>query len=247
MRTLWNTLSFLAVINLLGLTLFTAWLWQSGRLNADRLRSVRDLLAPTVAEAAAAEAAALEQAQAEAQEAQEVARRENPPLASARQIAYLDQDAELAAHSRRRLEASKEQLLEQLDRTMAQLDAKEQELAALRAEWDASTRTERERNSDVQFQKTVKLYESLDSKQAKGMLLDLVEAGNMDQAVAYLNAMSTRPATKIISELSSDVERPLATELLERLRTFGTLAEAEVISDDERIASQSANDTPPQH
>ena len=64
MRTIWNVLSFMAVVNMLALAGLGIWLWQSGRLSAERARSVKELfvLNLTDAEAAAAAAEAAEQA-----------------------------------------------------------------------------------------------------------------------------------------------------------------------------------------
>jgi len=39
MRTVWNIISFLAVVHLLAVALFIGWLWQSQRLSAERRTS----------------------------------------------------------------------------------------------------------------------------------------------------------------------------------------------------------------
>ena len=50
MKTLWNVLAFMAVVNLLAMAGFVGWLWQSQRLSVDRLEQVRELLKLTIPE-----------------------------------------------------------------------------------------------------------------------------------------------------------------------------------------------------
>ena len=51
MRTFWNAISFLAVVNMLALLLAVGWLGYSGRIDRSRIEAVRDLFTPTVAAA----------------------------------------------------------------------------------------------------------------------------------------------------------------------------------------------------
>ena len=48
MRTLWNAISFLAVVNMLALVLVIGWLGYSDRLDRSRIEAVRDLFMPTI-------------------------------------------------------------------------------------------------------------------------------------------------------------------------------------------------------
>ena len=45
MKTLWNIVSFLAVVHLLALVMFVGWLWKSGRLDGARIDELREMLA----------------------------------------------------------------------------------------------------------------------------------------------------------------------------------------------------------
>ncbi|MDY7109688.1 MAG: hypothetical protein SYC29_13720 [Planctomycetota bacterium] len=235
MKSLWNVISFIAVVNLLGVLLFVAWLAQSGRLNVDRINAVREVLAPTIAaeEAAAeeaAEAAAREQAEAAAR-----AREENPPLPSTAQVqqASLTRDQTEAALARVGEETAR--LRGQLDARAAELDRREQTFRTARAAWLASIEAEKERRTDEQFLQTVRQYESAPAKVAKAWILELVDDGEKDQVVAYLDAMNARAASKILREFKTAEEAALATELLEKLRTFGLEAV---------LAEESGNDQP---
>ena len=91
---------------------------------------------------------------------------------------------------------------------------------------------------DGQFAKVVRQLESVPPKQAKQIMLNLIGTGRADQAVAYLDAMSARPAAKLLREFKTDRETELATELLEQLRTFGVEAEvAELPGDDDSLST----------
>ena len=221
MRTLWQAVSFLAIVNLLALALLAGWLYGSGRLNRERVLAIRETLAPTIeeaqaaAEAAAAEAAAVEQAEAEA------ARRANPPLASEAHLSTVAdyQRANLQAEQRMAEQAA--QLRADLEAQMAQLERERDAFEAERTAWRESIREEHERRSDEQFQKAVKLYESVKPALAKDWLMNLIEDGESGQVVAYLNAMNTRAAKKILEEFKGEADGELAAQLLEDLRTLG--------------------------
>jgi hypothetical protein len=226
MKRLWNMISFLAVVNLLAMAIFAGWMWQSGRLNIDRLRSLRETLMVTSADEASAMQKQDDVADRAQKEAENAARMENPPLPSGVLVRRNDENSMRDAQIVRRLVDEKELLVGQLDLKTQQIEAERAAFEADRAAWQSATADERQRLSDTQFAKVVELYSSIPAKQAKDMLINLVRTDDAGQAVAYLNAMEIRAAAKIIKELKSDVENQLATDLLEQLRTHGLGATA---------------------
>ena len=50
MRTLWNAIAFLAVVNLLALAFAGGWLYRTGRLDRDRIEAVREIFRRPVSE-----------------------------------------------------------------------------------------------------------------------------------------------------------------------------------------------------
>jgi hypothetical protein len=221
MKTLWNIVSFLAVVHLLALVIFVGWLWQTKRLSAERMHQLKDVFAMTEPEAHAAAAKLASEAQAEVQKAADKEQQENPPLDTPTQIAYFSLIKQQEDQSLRRLESEKKALMEQLAASTVLVDSSKQELQQQRTEWDNAIKAERQRKVDEQFLQTVKQYEQLSPKQAKKMLMDLLTDNRSDQAVAYLDAMNPRATSKILKEFKTDSEITLATELLEKLRTFG--------------------------
>ncbi len=238
MKSLWSAMSFLAIAHLLALGLFTGWLWQSDRLNRERIESVRDLFAPTIAEAetrAAAEAEEIDELRRH-QETEE--RRQRLPMSSEMQIQHISHLEEIERRTVRNLENERAHLIRQLDETHARLEARQAEFEAEREAWEAAIEAERTRRTDEQFVKAVQQLESIPPRQGREILKELVRNDRMDQAVAYLNAMNARPASKILEQFRTDDEIRLATELLERLREFGLNAE---LARDDDHADRTAN------
>jgi len=234
MKRLWNAVSFVAVVNLLAMTMFGLWLWQSGRMDVERLRRLKEMLGQTIE--AEQEVAAEQQAQTEAdrQEAAEQARVADPPLPSVAQVRHLNLIDAQSRQAMQRLRDETDQHLARLAMERRQIEREQASLEAEKEAWQEATRAQRQQRTDEQFQKTVKLYESAKPKLAKQWMLNLVDDGEERQVVAYLNAMNSRAAKKILDEFKSEQDGQLATELLERLRTFGLGAGVWEDSSDER-------------
>jgi len=239
MRTLWNLVSILAVTHLLAISMFVGWLWLSGRLDAQRVQTLRELFAQTIEQRQVAEAEQAAQQQAEQREAREQARAEDPPYPSAQQVRLLSRVEEREQQSLRRLQEEKRQLMEQLENVREKLREREEQFAAARRAWDESTKDAQQRKVDEQFAQALEQLELIPPKQAKAVLENLAATGNTKQAVSYIDAMNPRAAAKILREFKAADETQLATKLLERLRTFGTVPQAtEDASDDQPADNQ---------
>lgn len=225
MRMIWSAFSFLAVVHLLALLMFVAWLWSSNRLNAERVQELRALLAPTIEEAQAMAAEREAEAAEEREQWEAEVRRLRPPVSSEVQLRQISRVEELELRSLNRIESERKMLREQFETAMSQLEDRERALEQQRQDWQDTIAEEAARRADEQFAQTVQQYESIPPKQGKGMIVQLVNEGEMKQAVAYLDAMNPRAASKILREFKVGAEIELATRLLEELRTFGVPAE----------------------
>ncbi len=219
MRTLWNVVSFLAVVHLLALVMFVAWLWRSDRLDAARIHEFREILSTTTGNPAQRDRLAAEAAARLRMEQEDEARRRDPPLPSAENVSVQYRTQQAGQLAARHVDDTRQQLQRQIDLTAQQMREQRGELEAQRQALagDAAAAAREEKQ---QMDRAVKLLESLPPKQAKMKLVELVRSNRMDQAVAYLNAMNQRSAGKVLSEFKTDLENPLATELLERIRTL---------------------------
>ena len=109
-----------------------------------------------------------------------------------------------------------------LEKERDDLDEDIEEFIAERDSFNAMRKRIADIEGDEQFQKALTLYQSLQPKDAANTLKELYERGDIEQVVAYLNAMESRKASKIVAQF----EPPVAADLLERLRTRGLVAAA---------------------
>ena len=236
MRPLWTIVSFFAVVHLLAVLLFGAWLWRTDRLSMQRITAARQIFAPSIAEEA-------RQADERDAETRRAAGAEIIParLSSLEQLDVLTAMQDQEQQISQRLRQESEMLARQFEELNAKIEAEREAFEAQRRSWEEATRAERERKADEQFAQAVRQYESLPPKQAKELLSALADAGQRAQAVAYLDAMSARAASRILREFKTPPEIVLATELLEELRSFGLgLLEPESPADDD--AADTAGD-----
>ena len=221
MKTLWNIVSFLAVVHLLALVMFVAWLWRTDRLDGRRIHRLREMLVMTIPEAdAVAAREARDAALLEKQRATAVLR-QNPGLPSAERVRNITSTRQADQRSSRRADDVKAQLSRQLAQDGAQIQEQRLALETDRRTLDGGVADGQQRWRGIQFTKVVKLLESQTPKQAKNYVIELVRTGEKDQAVAYLDAMNGRARGKVFGEFKTDAETALATELLELIRTLG--------------------------
>ena len=224
-KSLWVILSTLCVANVFALGIFLAWLGASDRLSMDRLDEARMVFVQTRGEAdAEAESEAL-QAERDAAAAEEAARIGTSPITAEQRMKIIQEYASLiedrTARTRRETQDMIDTLMLQQARFLEERQAFEREREAyrdMRAEIEALEGSE-------QFQKALTIYQKVKPDAATDMLSRLIEAGEVDQVVTYLDAMNARVASKIVSEFERR-DAGLAADLLERLRTQGLVAQA---------------------
>ena len=108
MRSLWNIISFLAVVHLLALIMFMIWLWQSQRLTTQRLDRVREMFSISASEERAGAEKALKDADDQRQRDAEALRKNDPPLDSASQVQHISLIRMQEEQARRRLDDEKQ-------------------------------------------------------------------------------------------------------------------------------------------
>lgn len=207
MRRLWNVISVVAVVNLAAVVGVVAWLASTGRLTRDTADGIRALLAAPASDGSLL----VGSGRAVQEEARDVT-----PITE--QLTASDRLAQQTAMNMRRLREESEQLARRLGENESELQAREAAFAAERQRWLEATAEEREQATADQFRKAVKTLESVPPKQAKEWILALCAAGKVEQAVAYLDAMSAYKSAGVFKAFKGDEENKVATDLLERLR-----------------------------
>jgi Skp family chaperone for outer membrane proteins len=220
LKSIWLALSLLAILNLLALAGFVAWLHSSGRLNAERIEQTRALFTPTLAESTirrAAEEAALAAATA----AQAQTERQNaPPVSAAARLEHARTDADVRLQQALRREKELESLRASLHAEQDRLQRWQDDLTTRERAFDDARRRIADIEGSEQFRTALATLEGQKPKDAKAMLMALLDLGQRDQVVAYLANLEEGKRSKVLAEFIK-TEPPVAAELLERLRTRG--------------------------
>ncbi|TVQ78175.1 MAG: hypothetical protein EA380_06395 [Phycisphaeraceae bacterium] len=220
MRSVWLVISSLALANMLALVMFFGWLAGTERLSSDRIETVRSIFVETVSETE--ERLRKEEREAErlAGEEAEQAKVGTPPITAEQRMLIIDEHADLVNHRIRRTQRETEDLIRLLDRQLRELNAEQAAFEAERDQWLAQREAIREMEGSEQFRKALTIYETLRPDAAANLLQQLIDGGDIDQAVMYLSRMKSRTASRIIGVIEGRDAR-LAADLLERLRALG--------------------------
>ncbi|XHC24532.1 MAG: hypothetical protein ACFHWZ_10700 [Phycisphaerales bacterium] len=219
-RSAWLVVSTIAVANLLAILGFVGWLVSSDRLTLDRLEEIRAMVAPTVAEQLEADRAAESEAESERARLEDGGNLGAVPISAKDRLNILREVDEVSRQRFERMERETRDLQRQLQ---AELDAIAAEREALEKTRDAfeTRRAEiAELEQSKQFKRALQLYESSKSDVAANMFQSLIDRGNEEDVVSYLNAMKPMSAKKIIEEFEQR-DPALAARLLEGVRTYG--------------------------
>ncbi len=236
MKTVWNVIAALALVNIIALAGVVVWLRASDRLNRERATAVKETFSKTIAQQAAEKAAAEAEAKAKAAEAAAAAKMALPPESAAEKIEDQkfreDQRLQVVLRQQQELENLRASLMSQI----ARLDEREKKLEADRRAFADERRKVMETDGNKQFQLALATLEGQKPKDAKQVLRALLDVHQTDQVVAYLAKMEEGKRSKVIAEFVKD-DAAMAADLLERLRTRGVVVPATPSS-----AQVSAND-----
>jgi len=230
----------LAAAHLLAVAGFFGWLAASGRIDAARLERLRELFAKPVAVEAKERREAEAKAAEAATDAELMQRLRELPLASADRSETGSRAEERIELGLRAFEDKTRRLREELRKDGENLEQQIRGFEERKAAWEASIAADKERETDEQFRKAVRLVESMPPKQARAWIRELVKSGKTETAVAYLDAMTGAKASNLLKSFKGDDETKVATELLERLRMLGLESEARA----ERTNGAKTADTP---
>ncbi len=224
MRMLAGVIVTVVTLHLLAAAGGFVWLAASDRLDRDRLTAVVDLFRPTIAEQQMREA----EAQAAEEEALAMQRHlirmedvaDGPQSLEDRLARKLEGD-DFALHRLARMQEESSAIQQRVDRDRAYVDAQLRRLATERQAFEETRQTYQEQMLDEDFRRAVKTLEQLKGKQAKQLLQNLLDAGELEQVVDYLAAMNLRKSAAILKEFKSDAEAAVAMEIVEALRLRG--------------------------
>ena len=221
MKKLLSVLVLTLAANFLLVVGGVAWLWTSGRLDREKVASLREVLQPKpttqpveVAVEPATEPAADPVSKMEDALATAAGRAEWADGGTAGELEGRRAAVESAAAALDRRKRELDDLQRLLATSRAKLEADRSALAAERKQYESDRAAAAALASDAGFQATLKLYQSMPAKQAKAIFLAMSD----DSVVRYLSAMETRTQTKILREFKTPDETLRVKKLLELMR-----------------------------
>lgn len=213
MKRLWDLLVLTLAMNFLLLAGAVGWLYQSGRLNKDRVGKVKEVLFPPTTQPAATTQPTTDPATA-SREQLDALLAQHAGLPAGQQVEFIRQtfDAQMAELDRRTRELA--DLKTQIDMANAKLAADRAALDADRKRLTDEQDRAKKLAADEGFQESLDLYSSLPARQVKSIFLTL----NDDAVLQYLKAMDSGTAGKIIKEFKTPDELDRVQRILERMR-----------------------------
>lgn len=250
MKALWTALCVAAIANLIALVALGAWLVKSDRLDNDRARRIRELLTITITDekaASAAELASLEQKKAE----EETARKQNQaPLTAAEQLEARLEATELDRQRAERLKREVQDLRASLSSERAKLDSDWKQLRdAQKAHADQVEQNLATVGSE-QFQKTLTVLSKLEPKEAKSVLMQMldgagiqpVQVPGISMAPVDTSANPQAPSAGPEPSTTSTPARPGTQQVLAYIDAMDdkirTAILNEIIKDDPKLAAE---------
>ncbi len=237
MKRLLTAFSALAIINLLGILGAIGWLAATQRLSMERIDAVRDILHETLP----MEMARLEAEQKAAEDAAiptEEPLPETPPLGAEELVSLQLEQNRADEFLMQRRERENTTLAMTTTLELRRLDKERKQFEAERDRFKRQQEDIVSFRGDTQFQKALSVLIAVKPGDAKTMLQEIIDGRSgamgmgdaqgmtgLDRSVAYLDSMDERVRGKIIAEFVKG-SPTLAADLLERLRTFGLLADA---------------------
>jgi hypothetical protein len=226
MKSLLKLVLVLAIAHLLAVAGFVGWLFASGRVDSERIGRMREIFAKPVAVEAKETVEAQAKADEQAADAEMMRKLRELPLASADRVDNGSRSDERIELGLRAFEDKTRRLREELKKDGDTLEQQIKAFEKRQKDWEASIAADKQRETDEQFRKAVRLVESMPPKQARSWILELVNSGKTETAVAYLDAMTGAKASNLLKSFKGEEEVKVATELLERLRMLGLESEA---------------------
>lgn len=218
MTKMWNIVSFLAVMNLIAVACFIAWLFGSGRMDTERLERTR-LIYHVPIQQETSERLAAEEADAISVElALEEASLVRLPAGSSQPIDSLEAIEMHLQRMERRFRSDLERDRNELLDFERRLAAREADLERRIKLFEVSRADRRTTEERVEFARVTKLLESLPAKSSKEYLVLMCADGQMNDAIDYLREMRAGTRTSIFAAMKSAEEMQLASALLKSLR-----------------------------
>ncbi|MEM1185836.1 MAG: hypothetical protein AAGI53_12655 [Planctomycetota bacterium] len=220
MKSLANAISVVALANIFAFLAVVGWLIATGRVDTDRIEKTRAMYAEPVA-LEQARVAREEREAAQASAEAEALDTGGAPVTASESLALR---LELSELDRQRLERMKREVAD-LQRTLARertlLEEERETFERQRGQFQTMREEIAALEGAEQFQKALGSIEKMKPDDARTVLQELLEKGDFDRVVGYLDAMQERTRTKVMTSFVKDDQAGVAADLLEALRVRG--------------------------
>lgn len=233
MKTAWNIIAIVALLNLLVLLGFVGWMYQSGRLDRERYDAAIAMFKSTIKQQAADEEEERKKEEVLRVEQEKVAhlkRVADGPVTMIDRLSADQQIDELAMHKLSRLQSEIVDLRRGLESQNRQLAMEREKLTADRKAYADYLAERKAMHEGEDFRRVIDTLEQLKAPQAKQMMQEMAARGQLDLVVDYLASMDIRKRAAILKEFKTPQEISAATVLIEKMRMLQT-AEAAMAAD----------------
>jgi len=190
----------------------TGWLFKSGRLDRQKLASIRQMVFGPATEPATRPAVAAMNPGPSARLAAMLATVAGKPMGQQVELVQHELDARSAELDRR--ESELDDLQRQIETARADISKQRQAVAAREQAQNQREKDAAALASDAGFQTSLELYQSMPAIRAKTLFMAMDDP----TVVQFLQAMEPRTATKIINEFKSPQELSRIEKIMERMR-----------------------------
>jgi hypothetical protein len=239
MRTIWNAVAFLAIVNLLALAFAGGWLYRTGRLDRDRIEAVREIFRRPVAEIEA-ERIAAEAAASEATTSEEAVPWGAVPVTNLDSADAMERFRDLGRVVNEQLGREEQAIVARIEDTFRRREA---ELAALRAGIEADQARLDEitaRASDADFKQTVADLGEMKLDTAFAIVRVWLESGRRTLVVDVLHAVDADRRNALLGEFVDLGRDEVAADLQLALRERTALEAASTESSNADPANPNA-------
>lgn len=215
---LYNLLSVLSIATLLAGGGFSAFLFGTGRLSAERVNKIGALMRGELDQVP------------ESQPASQPATGEEPVAARARSVEEIQaarRQDRLHSHLLERATRDLEAQRRLLDQSLQYLLNEQEQFARQRADWTAEQKKDSGKAMDEAAQKQLELFAGLPPQQAKDHIVRLWNTNRPD-ALALVMQLDVGKTKRILAQMKTPEEQKILSELLEQLRTHGPTGAAPV-------------------
>ena len=218
MRTLWNMIAFLAVVNLLAIGLAVGWLGWTERLDRTRFDEVRELFRIPTSEAASRVSERAPLAAQAAEEAIELERWGQMPFSTEGAIDAQEQYRELERLGQARLQRQAETLKREIDQQASQYDRMLVARSAALDAREARIATMEARSRDAEFVRLVGDVAAIEIDAAIAVVEDFLARGEETLVVDLLAAVDEERRQEILEGFVERGRTAVAGDLLLKLR-----------------------------